>query len=352
MSTDYAAGQPGGASSGTGSATQTAKETAQTAQQEAAGVAQSAVESGRTVAHEAKDQARQVTAEAKDQARSLLDQARTEVSGQAGAQQKRLADGLRGLGDELGRMTESSEGGLASDLARQLADRTSSAASWLDEREPGELVTALSDFARRRPGVFLAVAAGAGLLAGRLTRGLSAASSDSSDEGTSGGSQIADTGVSGQTGAVGGTSGGYATGAGYAGAGLAGTGAAYGAGTAYGDAGTAYGEAGTGYAETGTAYGDEDLGTATTATLPTGSVADDASTVASGDAYGTAGLTEEPDYLASSRAVYGETTATGDTGGGPAPVQTTPGGIPDDEQGLGGTATGEPWSGVEREDER
>ncbi|QGQ19823.1 hypothetical protein GC089_12115 [Cellulomonas sp. JZ18] len=339
MSTDYAAGQPGGASSGTGSATQTAKETAQTAQQEAAGVAQSAVDSGRTVAHEAKDQARQVTDEAKQQARSLFDQARTEVSDQAGAQQKRLADGLRGLGDELSRMTESSEGGLASDLARQLADRTSSAATWLDDRQPGDLVTAVSDFARRRPGVFLAVAAGAGLLAGRLTRGLSAAASD---EGTSGGaSQIPDTGVSGTTGAVGGTSAGYATGAGYAGAGLAGTAASGGTGAAYGD--------------TGTAYGDTGLGAATTGPLPTGSVADDASTVAAGGEWGTPGVgstEDEPEYLAASRAVYGETTATGDTGGGPAPVQSTPGGIPDDEQGVGGTATGEPWRGVEREDER
>lgn len=335
MSTDYAAGQTGGASSGTGSATQTAKDTAQAAQQEAAGVAQSAAESGRTVAHEAKDQARQVTAEAKEQARGLFDQARTEVSGQAGAQQKRLADGLRGLGDELARMADSSEnGGLATDLARQVADRTGTAASWLDEREPGELITAVSDFARRRPGVFLAVAAGAGLLAGRLTRGLSAASDSGSDTSTSG--------------TVGTTSGGYATGAGFAGdtsyagdTGYAGTGDVTAAGLA----------TGAGYAGGAAALGDDDLGTA--GPLPTGSVADDASTVGTEGAWGTpASTVEEPDYLASSRAVYGEGAAVDDTVGGPAPVQTTPGGIPDDEAGLGGTATGEPWSGVEREDQR
>ncbi len=319
MSTDYAAGQTGGASSGTGSATQTAKDTAQAAQQEAAGVAQSAAESGRTVAHEAKDQARQVTAEAKEQARGLFDQARSEVSGQAGQQQKRLADGLRGLGDELARMADSSEqGGLATDLARQVADRTGTAASWLDEREPGELITAVSDFARRRPGVFLAVAAGAGLLAGRLTRGLSAASDSGSGSG-----EVATTGTTTPTsGTVGGTSAGYATGAGYA--------------------------AGAGYAG-GTAAVGDDLGT--TGPLPTGSVADDASTVGAQGAWGTPAA-EEPEYLAASRAVYGEGAAADETVGGPAPVQTTPGGIPDDEAGLGGTATGEPWSGVEREDQR
>jgi len=36
----------------------------------------------------------------------------------------------------------------------------------------------VKSFARRRPGAFLALAAGAGLIAGRLTRGLAAASSD------------------------------------------------------------------------------------------------------------------------------------------------------------------------------
>jgi hypothetical protein len=36
----------------------------------------------------------------------------------------------------------------------------------------------MQSFARRRPGVFLALAAGAGLMAGRLTRGMKAASKD------------------------------------------------------------------------------------------------------------------------------------------------------------------------------
>jgi hypothetical protein len=39
-------------------------------------------------------------------------------------------------------------------------------------------VDEVQSFARRRPGVFLALAAAAGLVAGRLTRGIKAASSD------------------------------------------------------------------------------------------------------------------------------------------------------------------------------
>ena len=48
---------------------------------------------------------------------------------------------------------------------------------WSD-RKPGQVVDEMQSFARRRPAVFLVLAAGAGLVAGRLTRGLKDASSD------------------------------------------------------------------------------------------------------------------------------------------------------------------------------
>ncbi|GGH95500.1 hypothetical protein GCM10007170_21170 [Arthrobacter liuii] len=64
--------------------------------------------------------------------------------------------------------------GMASDLVRQAAERTSSVASWLENREPGDLLNEVQRFARNRPGTFLLLAAGAGVLAGRLTRGLTA----------------------------------------------------------------------------------------------------------------------------------------------------------------------------------
>ena len=46
------------------------------------------------------------------------------------------------------------------------------AASWLEQREPADLLDEVRNFARRRPGTFLIGAAVAGLAAGRLTRGL------------------------------------------------------------------------------------------------------------------------------------------------------------------------------------
>ncbi len=140
---------------------------------EAARVGHSAAESGKQVAGTAKEEAKKVASEAGHQARRLVDEARGELTSQAGSQQDRLATGLRTFSDELRSMANNTtQPGLATDLVRQGADRVESAAYWLHDREPQDLVTELKSFARRRPGTFLAVAAGAGILAGRLTRSL------------------------------------------------------------------------------------------------------------------------------------------------------------------------------------
>jgi hypothetical protein len=65
---------------------------------------------------------------------------------------------------------------MAAELTRQAASRLHGAASWLDSREPADLLEEVRSFARRRPGAFLLAAAATGLAAGRLTRGLAAGS--------------------------------------------------------------------------------------------------------------------------------------------------------------------------------
>jgi hypothetical protein len=158
---------------------------------EAARVGQSTAETGKQVAGTAKDEAKKVASEAGYQARQLAEEARGELRTQAGSQQERLATGLRTFSGELRSMADNTtQRGLATDLVRQGADRIESAAYWLHDREPQDLVTELKSFARRRPGTFLAVAAGAGVLAGRLTRGLK--------QGDSGGAHSADR-MSGRT---------------------------------------------------------------------------------------------------------------------------------------------------------
>ncbi|TPV47490.1 hypothetical protein FJ661_20630, partial [Pseudarthrobacter phenanthrenivorans] len=70
--------------------------------------------------------------------------------------------------------------GVASDLIRQAAQRSESIASWLENKQPGDLLGEVQRFARNKPGTFLLLAAGAGVLAGRLTRGLTAGATESS----------------------------------------------------------------------------------------------------------------------------------------------------------------------------
>ena len=125
------------------------------------------------VASTATDQAKNVAGEAKTQARNLLRESQGQVREQAGQQKQKASGGLRSLSDELRSVadgTQTSQSGMVNDLARQASDKAQELASWIDAREPGDLVNELRDMARRKPGTFLFGAALAGVLAGRLTR--------------------------------------------------------------------------------------------------------------------------------------------------------------------------------------
>jgi hypothetical protein len=149
------------------------------AKDQAAQVSQGAAEAGKRVAAVAGDEAGRVAGEAKRQARDVIEQAGSQVREQAGQQQERIAANLRAMSDELAAMAGGSpQQGTASELARQASIRASEVASWLEQRDPRALVAELRSFARRRPGTFLAVAAAAGVVAGRVTRGLTASRDD------------------------------------------------------------------------------------------------------------------------------------------------------------------------------
>lgn len=193
----YAGGQ---ASSGTGSfdtdsystdsystgGTGTSSKT-DAAKDEAAEVKDQAVDSAQNVAETAKTEAANVASEVKSNARDLLDQARTDLTEQAGNQQKKAAQGLHSISSELHTMARASDQpGVATDLVRQAAERSASVATWLENRDPGSLLTEVKSFARQRPGAFLLAAAGAGILAGRLSRSLSAGAPEQSANGSAG----------------------------------------------------------------------------------------------------------------------------------------------------------------------
>lgn len=169
------------------------------------------------VAATAGQEAKQVTREAKDQVRQLWGQTRSDLTNQASTQQTRAASGLRELADQLGQMAGSADSdGMAKGLVEDVSRRAHDAAQWLDSRDPGSLLEEARSFARQRPGTFLAIAAGVGVLAGRLSRGLVDEARDSDSSSGTGSSAYgtadygtADYGTSGYPT----TSGGYGTGA-------------------------------------------------------------------------------------------------------------------------------------------
>jgi hypothetical protein len=168
---------PSGGGSGSSSGVDAAKEKAS----DALG---SAGEHGSHVAETAKDEAMKVATEAKEKATDLLGDLRTQVDEQSKTQLKGLAAKLGELADEIQDMVSGSQqGGTASGVAQQLADKTHQLSSRLDSREPMDLLEDVRGFARRRPAAFLAGAAVAGVLAGRLTRGAKASQSDDTSSG-------------------------------------------------------------------------------------------------------------------------------------------------------------------------
>ena len=150
-----------------------AGEKASQARDEAKNVAGDAQDATKHVAGVTKDQAANVVSEAKSQAKDLYAQATSELKDQAGTQQQKVADGLRSVSDELSSMAENGSG-VAGELVRNLSGRAGSVAGWLDGRDPGSLLNEVKSYAARKPGTFIAIAAGAGLLAGRLTKALAA----------------------------------------------------------------------------------------------------------------------------------------------------------------------------------
>jgi vacuolar-type H+-ATPase subunit H len=177
-----AAGTTSTGPTGTGTTTDTSSSTRDVAKDEARGVAQDAAQSGRQTAETAKEQAGQVAEEAVSQAKQLLDQTREQVVSTGSAQQEKAASSLRSLADELTGMVngEGGQNGLAADLARQASEQIRTAAQFLENREPADLLQEVRRFARQRPGAFLLSAAAIGFLGGRLTRGLTADSGSSS----------------------------------------------------------------------------------------------------------------------------------------------------------------------------
>lgn len=178
-----------GTTSSTGTSTDSSGGGLDSAKETAKDALGSASEHGSHVAGTAKDEAVKVASEAKDKATDLLADVKSQVDEQSRTQLQGLAAKLGELADEIEGMVSGSEtSGTATGVAQQLADKTHQLSSHLESREPMDLLEDVRGFARRRPAAFLAGAAVAGVVAGRLTRGAKASHDTDSGSSVSGSS--------------------------------------------------------------------------------------------------------------------------------------------------------------------
>ncbi len=184
-STSTPTGPPIAPASGLSSSGASNGSTTDTATEQAKQVKDQAVDTTKQVAGVAAEQAQNVASEAKAQTRNIVGEARQQLTDQASTQQNNAASWLFSIVDELEQMvgrTRSSAGsspssaqpGAATALVEQASQRAHGVATWLQDHEPEDLLAETGRFARRRPALFLGIALAGGILAGRLTRGLTA----------------------------------------------------------------------------------------------------------------------------------------------------------------------------------
>jgi hypothetical protein len=167
----------GAASDVAGTAKGAASDVAGTAKGAATDVASTAKDAGHKVAATGKEQASKVAKDALSQARELYGQATSQLSDQAGTQQQKAAGTLHTFADDLTSM-RGQQDGLAAELLENIGGRAKGVAEWLENRDPQDVLVEVKRFAANRPWLFIGLAAGAGIVAGRLSKALVAEAKD------------------------------------------------------------------------------------------------------------------------------------------------------------------------------
>jgi hypothetical protein len=142
--------------------------------------AQAAGRAATDVKDTAVEQAQRVGAETKAQARNLAGDVRDRLSEQARTQNDRLAGSIRQTADQLDEMRGDRSDSPAATVVARVADGGRQLADYLDRNGPEGVLREVQDFARRRPGAFLATALAAGFVVGRLGKGVAKAGSSGS----------------------------------------------------------------------------------------------------------------------------------------------------------------------------
>ena len=160
-----------------------AQQAAGQAKQAAGQSAQAAGQAAGEVKDTAKEQALRVGSEAKSQVRNVASEVRGRVSEQARTQNDKLVTGIREMADHLEEMKGDRDGTPATQIVSRVADSGRQIASYLENNGPEGVLREVQDFARRRPGAFLASALVAGFVVARLGKGVAKADEVSSGSG-------------------------------------------------------------------------------------------------------------------------------------------------------------------------
>lgn len=163
-------------------ATSQAKQVKGTAATQGKAVARTAERDVKQLAGTVRSQADQVKGELAGQARGMLEETRGQLESQADMQAGRLARALFQVGSQAVALSQGrpQEAGPLVDYAEQAATWLDTCAAQIEDRGLEGLATDVVDFARRRPGMFLAGAAVLGFGVGRLVRS-GAVSGDGAD---------------------------------------------------------------------------------------------------------------------------------------------------------------------------
>jgi hypothetical protein len=131
----------------------------------------------------AADQAQRVGAEARTQARTVVSDVRDKLGEQARTQNDRLVGTIRQTADHLDEMRGDRDGTPAATVVQRVADGGRQLADYLDQHGPEGVLREVQDFARRRPGAFLATALAAGFVVGRLGKSVAKADPNAGSSG-------------------------------------------------------------------------------------------------------------------------------------------------------------------------
>ena len=142
-----------------------------TATDQAGTVASTAGGAAADVAGTAKEQAGNVVGEAVAQAKDLTSQVREQAVAQLGSQSDKLTSGLRTFS---GQLSQGDTSGIVGQLLSEVGSRLETLTDHVERVGPEGLVEDLRSYARRNPGTFLLGAALAGLVGGRVAKGISA----------------------------------------------------------------------------------------------------------------------------------------------------------------------------------